>query len=220
MQIYLAPQGTPEWLAARAGCITGSMVSVARDKLKKTGEPTAAALNYAFRLAVERISGQPLDEGFQTWQMKRGHELEPEAREAFERHTGLTVRPAGFITTDDGLFGASADGLVGEHEGCEFKCLVSPESLREVLLTNDIGDYMDQCMTGMWITGRSVWHLGVYCPALAPAGRAFTHWRIERNEAYIDAMEADLLAFNKLVESYVATLTRANRQQPAALIAA
>lgn len=207
MQVYLAPQGSDAWLQARAGAITGSMVRVAREK-KKNGEPTEKALNYAFRLAVERISFEPLDEGYQTWQMKRGQELEPEAREAFERHTGLVVQPAGFITTDDGLFGASADGLIGEDAGCEFKCLVSPESLREVLLTNDISEYMDQCMTGMWITGRSVWHLGVYCPALALAGRAFTHWRIKRDQAYIDAMEHDLLEFSRLVSQYECNLRR------------
>ncbi|AOE60405.1 hypothetical protein QZH45_14320 [Pseudomonas corrugata] len=37
-------------------------------------------MTYAFELAVERIGGAPLDGGFETWQMRRGHELEPEAR--------------------------------------------------------------------------------------------------------------------------------------------
>jgi hypothetical protein len=46
---------------------------------EKVGDPSDAALNYAFRLAIERISGTPLDEGFETWQMKRGHDLEPAA---------------------------------------------------------------------------------------------------------------------------------------------
>lgn len=40
------------------------------------GDFTEAAKDYAFRLAFERISGQLMDEGFTTWQMDRGHELE------------------------------------------------------------------------------------------------------------------------------------------------
>src|SRR5690554_461726 len=33
---------------------------------EKVGEWSSAALDYAFRLAVERIGGTPLDEGFET----------------------------------------------------------------------------------------------------------------------------------------------------------
>src|ERR1051326_347485 len=44
---------------------------------EKVGDWSDAAKDYAFRLAIERISGKPLDEGFETWSMKRGHELEP-----------------------------------------------------------------------------------------------------------------------------------------------
>ena len=206
MLVHIAPQGTPEWHAARAGVITGSMFKTARSR-KKDGTPTAEARRYAFRLAIERISGgQPLDEGFETWQMRRGHELEPEARAAFEEHSGQIVMPAGFITTDDGRFGASADGFVGDDEGFEAKCLVSPESLMDVLVTNDITDYMDQCQGGMWITGRRAWNLCVYCPALAPIGRALTRWRVPRDDAYIAALAADLAAFERLVLEFEASL--------------
>ena len=84
---------------------------------KPVGQPSEAAMNYAFGLAVERISGTPLDNGFETWQMKRGHELEPMARMEHELKTGLMVQRAGFVTTDDGAFGASADGLIGDEGG-------------------------------------------------------------------------------------------------------
>ena len=117
MILHTAPQGSPEWHAARAGVITASMFATCRQKLKSgpsKGEFAAAAGDYAFRLAVERISGQPLDEGFETWAMRRGHELEPAARLEHELAIGVVVQPAGFVTTDDNLFGASADGLIGE----------------------------------------------------------------------------------------------------------
>lgn len=206
--IYTAQQGSPEWKAARAGVITGSMFKTARERLKKTGEPSSAARDYAFRLAVERISGEPLDEGFETWQMRRGHELEPEARAAHEAHAGVLVEPCGFITTDDGLFGASADGLIGERGGAEYKCLVSPERLRDTLITNDIGDFMDQVQGGMWITGRAWWDFCIYCPALASIGRALTRWRVPRDDDYIDSMVGELLVFERLVSQYEATLRK------------
>ena len=175
MLIYNAPQGTPEWHEARAGVITASMFATARERLKKSGEPTSSARDYAFRLAVERISGEPLDDGFETWAMRRGRELEPDARDAHERHAGLSVDPCGFVTTDDRLFGASADGLIQDDGGAEYKCLVSPERLRETLITNDISDYMDQVQAGMWVTGRRWWDFCIYFPGLAPVGRPLSH---------------------------------------------
>lgn len=202
MLIHRTPQGSPEWHAARAGVITASMFKTAREKLKtgaNKGQPSSAARDYAFKLAVERISGKPLDEGFETWQMRRGHELEPEARRAHELHASVEVEQIGFITTDDRLFGASADGLIGSDGGAEYKCLVSPERLRDTILLNDISDFTDQVQGGMWITGREWWDFCVFCPALAPIGRELCRWRVYRDDDYIDAMVDDLIAFERLV---------------------
>lgn len=202
MILHTAPQGSPEWHAARAGVITASMFATCRQKLKSgpsKGEFAAAAGDYAFRLAVERISGQPLDEGFETWAMRRGHELEPAARLEHELAIGVVVQPAGFVTTDDNLFGASADGLIGEDGGAEYKCLVDPSRLRRVLLTGDISEFMDQIQGGMWITGRTWWDFCLYCPALESIGLQLWHRRVERDDNYIDQMEMDMIAFERLV---------------------
>lgn len=202
MILHTAPQGSPEWHAARAGVITASMFSTCRQKLKSgpsKGEFAAAAGDYAFRLAVERISGQPLDEGFETWAMRRGHELEPAARLEHELAIGVVVQPAGFVTTDDNLFGASADGLIGEDGGAEYKCLVDPSRLRRVLMTGDISEFMDQIQGGMWITGRRYWDFCLYCPALERIGLQLWHRRVDRDDSYIDQMEMDLIAFERLV---------------------
>lgn len=166
---------------------------------ERVGNYTEAAECYAFRLAVERISGKPLDEGFETWAMKRGHDLEPAARFEHELAIGVVVQPAGFVTTDDRLFGASADGLIGEDGGAEYKCLVDPSRLHRVLLDGDISEFMDQVQGGMWITGRSWWDFCLYCPALERIGLQLWHRRVERDDNYIDAMEMDLIAFERLV---------------------
>lgn len=163
------------------------------------GDYSDGAKDYAFRLAVERVSGAPLDEGFETFAMKRGHELEPAARMEHEIKTGLMIERAGFVLTDDKLFGASADGLIGADGGSEYKCLISPEELRKVLIDGDISKYIDQVQGCMWITGRKYWHFCLYCPALEPIGKQLWWRRIERDDNYIETMEQELLAFEKLV---------------------
>lgn len=205
MKIIQCDQGSADWHGARAGCVTASMFETARGKLKsgpRKGQPTEAALNYAFRLAIERISQQPLDEGFETWAMKRGHELEPMARMEHEAQTGLIVEPAGFVTTDDGAFGASADGLIGEDGGAEYKCFVNPEKLRAFHIDNDASGIFDQVQGGMWITGRKWWHIGLYCPALESVGRQLWWREFRRDEAYIEELEQDLWQFKLLVDEY------------------
>lgn len=196
-------QGSEGWHEARAGVITASMFRVARAKLKSgknTGQFTEAAKDYAFRLAIERISGKPLDEGFETWQMKRGHDLEPDARMAHEIQTGLSIMRAGFVLTDDRLFGASADGLIDDDGGSEYKCLVSPEKLRDILIDGDFSDYLDQVQGCMYVTDRKYWEFCLYCPALQPIGKELWRRRVERNDDYIEALEADLVEFAALVK--------------------
>lgn len=167
------------------------------------GDFSEAAKNYAFRLACERETGKLLQDGgeFDTWAMRRGHELEPEARKEHQIQAGVIVEPAGFVVTEDGRFGASADGfLVEEPAGAEYKCLVDPERIRTVLFDNSIDEFQDQVQGGMWLTGLPRWHFGLYVPALADLGGPL-YWRvIERDESYIEQMEADLMRFDRLVE--------------------
>ncbi len=205
MIIVNCAQGSAEWHAARAGVITASMFGDARTRLKSgpnKGEPTAKALDYAFRLAVERISGKPLDNGFETWQMRRGHELEPEARMEHEIQTGLIVTQVGLVKTDDGAFGASADGFIGEDGGSEYKCFLAPEKLRSFHIDNDASEIMDQVQGCMWITGRKWWHIGLYCPDLRPVGRQLWWQEFKRDDNYIEKLEEDLWQFKLLVDEY------------------
>lgn len=250
MIVIECDQGSPEWLAARAGVITASMFAVARSRVgglsyqqevyvtairrgasveqameaagyksrpraevveraldgEKVGDWSDAAKDYAFRVAVERISGAPLDDGFQTWAMRRGHELEPEARMEHEVASGLVVRRAGFVTTDDGLFGASADGFIGRDEGAEYKCFIDPSKLRAFHIDGNVTSVWDQVQGCLWLTGRKRWHVGLYCPALRPAGRALWLRTFDRDEAYIEQLEAGMMDFSFLVAAYEAQL--------------
>lgn len=172
------------------------------------GAPSNKALDYAFRCAFERISGEPMDEGFETWQMARGHELEPDARMEHQIQTGLIVQRAGFVVTEDGVFGASADGLIGTDGGSEYKCLVSPETLRAVLMSDDYSSFVDQVQGCMWVTGRSWWHLCFYCPQLGAIDYPLHVVPMKRDDDYIEQMERDLLQFNLLVGTYESRLRK------------
>ena len=74
-------QGSESWLEARAGVITASRFVDARARLTKAskngkaGDFTGKAADYAWTVALERIAGKPLDQTFNTWQMRRGSEL-------------------------------------------------------------------------------------------------------------------------------------------------
>lgn len=167
---------------------------------EKIGDYTSAAKDYAFRLAVERITGQPLDGGFSTWAMQRGNELEPEARLLHEQRIGVMIEHAGFVKSLCGRFGASADGLIAPEGGSEYKCLVDPARMRQVIVEQDLSEFMDQMQGGMWITGRKWWHYGLYCPDLKEAGKDLILHHVARDDEYIAALEADIVEFDRYVE--------------------
>lgn len=198
MIIHNAPQGSPEWKRSRAGVVTASMVSVAREKLK-SGLPTSAAKAYAARLALERIGGSPLDEGMETPAMRRGRELEPIARAKLAKMLRVDIEIPGFITTDDKTLGASADGFIGADSGCEIKCLVDPSRIAKAVIDSDLSEFMDQMQCCMYVTGRTSWHYALYLPQLAEANRELYHKCVPRDEAFIADMLKDLQEFEKLV---------------------
>lgn len=169
---------------------------------KRVGDYSDAAKNYAFRLAIERISGEPLDEGFQTYAMKRGHELEEDCRIRHENDIAMLVETAGFVTTDDEKYGCSADSLVEQDGGGEYKCFIAPDKLRPIIIEDDWGDIMDQVQGCMWITGRKWWDMCLYCPALAKANKDFVRKRVNRDDDYIEKMELDLIHFEKTVTEW------------------
>lgn len=179
---------------------------------KRIGDHSNAAKAYAFKLAVERISGQLLDvPQFETWQMKRGNELEPEARLKYEQRQAVLVEQTGLALTEDKLFGSSVDGLVDEDGIIEIKCFVDPTKLQSILIDGDIGEVMDQVQGSLWVTGRLWADFILYCPQLACIGKDLTIIRFDRDDNYIAELEQDLLRFNELVEQYKTKLSTTNQ---------
>jgi hypothetical protein len=191
-------QGTEEWHKARCGVITASKF---RDAVEKTakGVPTSKSTLYAAQVALERISGFPCDEVFNSWQMKRGTELEPKARMEYESQTGSLATESGVVLTDDRLFGYSTDGELGADGIIEIKCLASAIGVLEMWRDGDLSQYMHQIQGGLWITGRKYCDFVMYAPQLETVGKQLFVKRVERNENFIDEMVSQLWAFSRTV---------------------
>ena len=201
-------QGSEQWLCLRAGKITASRAKDATDFLK-SGKPSQKQSSYAAQVAVERIAGRPIDQQFETWQMRAGRAQEPLACQAYESHTGSLVEPVGAISTDDDVFLYSPDGLIDDDGLLEIKTLCSAERIFSVVGEKDVSEFMDQCMFGLWLTGRQWIDLCIWSPALEPIGLQMVIKRIERDEAAIEKLESDLMAFALTVRTYESALRKA-----------
>ena len=203
MIVYTDAQGSEEWLAARRGVITASKFSDARTRLK-SGEPAKAALSYAMNIARERAGGI-VPALFQTAAMRAGTEQEPVARLQYEMETGAMVAEAGFICTDDRKFGVSVDGLIGDAGVWECKTMVSSDTLFTALVGGDVFAYRDQCVGALWLLRRQWIDLSLWCPDL----QLLRTIRIERDEAEIERLESEMVAFERQVTGYELALSKA-----------
>jgi hypothetical protein len=170
----------------------------------------AKAINYAWLIALERIAHRPLDETFVTWQMRRGHDEEPYARAAYEVQVGAVVEESGICLTDDRCFGYSSDGFVGDDGMVEIKTPAAPEKVGMTWTAPStvVEEYIDQIQGGLWITGRAWCDLIIWTPWLKSVGKSLYVQRFQRDEAYIEALEADLWEFAKKARGFELDLRR------------
>lgn len=200
-------QGTPEWFAARAGVITASKFADAVGKLKN-GNPSQASKDYAYKVAVEIIYGETTEDTFQTYEMRRGSELEPMARMVYERATGHLAEESGLVLTEDKRFGYSTDGFIDSDGMVEIKCPNSARKIVEIWEGGDLSEYMHQIQGGMWITGRTWCDFIMYAPQLASVDKQLFVKRIARDDDFIEQMEIDLMQFKAQVDQHVENLRR------------
>jgi len=204
-----SPQGSEAWLLARKGRITGSRFKDARDRTAK-GALSSKATLYALDTARERFGGSAAP-NYVNAAMRTGTEQEPIARMQYEAETGNVVLEAGFAYTADGRFGASVDGLVGTDGMVEIKTMVSSDTLFTAVVHQDYSAYIDQINGSLWLLDRKWCDLILWAPDL-PIG-ALTIIRIEREEAAIKKLAADLMDFDAVVEDYFKALS--DRLKPA-----
>lgn len=191
-------QGTPEWLQARAGLLTGS---VAHDVVAviKTGE-AAARRDLRMRLVVERITGQTCDEPFTSRDVERGKALEAEARMAYEAHTGALVKSSGFLRHLTLPMGVSLDGYVGDYTGCIEIKAPRPANHFEAVRSGLIPKKnVAQLLHALLVTGAQWVDFVSYCPTF-PADLQLYIVRLERDDKQMADYERQVLAFLAEVE--------------------
>jgi putative phage-type endonuclease len=159
-------QGSDEWLELRSGVFTASEIGVWVSKDKRTKTDDKAALTLICKKLAE-MSGCEMEPFFDNWAMRRGTELEPEARSAYTDETGIEVEEVGFCLHDNGGFGCSPDGFIENREGMlEIKCPL-PQTHVRYLLDGELPEaYKCQVHMQMAVTGAEHTHFYSYCPSL------------------------------------------------------
>ena len=154
------PQGSVEWMIARAGIPTASEFdALITPKWKiKTGE---GPKTYLHKKLAEWWQGGPLM-SFNTFDVEQGQMLEHEAKPFAKLEYGLEITNVGLVTTDDGMAGCSPDGLIGDDSGIEIKCPAVHTHVGYLLGGELPDEYAAQVHGSMYVTGRSSWRFMSY----------------------------------------------------------
>jgi len=190
MKVLSMPQGSPEWLAARAGKVTASRIS---DVM--AAKTTAAYRDYRAQIVAEILTGQPQESGFTNAAMQWGTEQEKFARAEYEMFCAWTVDEVGLVlhpTIEQGA--ASPDGLVFTDGLVEIKCPKTSTHLQTLVDKKQPRQYENQMLWQMACTGRQWVDFVSYDPRLPEDLQLFVH-RFDRDEKRIEEIEAAVTQF-------------------------
>jgi putative phage-type endonuclease len=184
-------QRTAEWMQQRCGKVTASRVADVLAKIK-TGE-AAARKNYKMELVVQRLTGQQ-PESFTNAAMEWGTATEPQARMAYEAHTGSFVEEKGFMDHPTiEWFGCSPDGVVGEGL-IEIKCPNTATHIETIIDEKAPSKYIPQMQCQMAVTGAKWCDFVSFDPRVPEELQLFVV-RVDRDQEYIDQMEVEVKQF-------------------------
>jgi hypothetical protein len=170
MKIHDCKQGELAWAKLHFGIPTASGLDnllTPEFELRKGELPKT----YVYKKVAEKLQGRPLiDLGASSFMLEQGMIVEEEARPWYALEYDKKIKQIGFITTDDGKFGCSPDGLIeGEEKDptcpipSEFQCgieIKSPAAHTHVkYLVNGAlpKEYACQVMGSMFATGFKKW---------------------------------------------------------------
>ncbi len=196
IQVHDMPQGSDEWFAVRRGLPTASQFATIMAKGKKAGEPSKTRLTYLYKLAGERLTGEPMDT-FTNAHMERGHAMEAEARQLYAFLNDCEPQQVGFVT--NGPKGCSPDSLVGSDGMLEIKTKLP----HLMLAAHEHGgfppEHLAQCQGQLWVAEREWVDLVCYWPRMQPlVVRAY------RDEPFIKQLSDEVDRFNDELEALVA----------------
>lgn len=204
---YDSQQGTPEWLAERAGKLTASSMDKILTPTKL--DFSTQAKSHAMKIAAERILGKPI-ENINSWAMMQGHVIEENAKKVYSDIFGQ-VKNAGFCYDDELKIGCSVDGLVCKDGCVEVKS--HPIAVHEHFETvfNDAmpNKYMLQVQTILLVTGRA------WCDFISAVdGLPLFVKRIYPDAAVHEKIKEAAILFEKTVCEYVEKFEKITENMP------
>lgn len=136
-------QGSDEWKEFRHGKIGGSTAGKIMTKLDK---PVTECAEFYQILAENMEDFDPFTNDYISFDMQRGNELEPLAREEYERIYDVKVEQFGWIEQDNNWIGISPDGWMPElKKAIEIKCPAANTHVKYMLNKNEFfEDYVWQ----------------------------------------------------------------------------
>jgi putative phage-type endonuclease len=189
MEIINCIQGSNEWSRARRGIATASNFSKI---ITINGSLSKSIDEYAFQLASETITILQ-DEPFDSFDMQRGRDLEPEARDFYQQETFSLVKQVGFMKCDS--YGYSPDGLIGNDGLIEIKC-PKQNTHTKYLFNNKLpSEYLAQVQGGLFVSGRKWCDFISYHPNFVDDKKMFKV-RVFRDDEFIKHLSKGLNKLN------------------------
>lgn len=209
-------QGSDEWLEARRGLVTASVVGklITTKTIKPANNDVSRALTA--QLVAERITGF-IEPTYVSDDMMRGIEDEPIARNLYAERYAPVVEVGFLVLEDDDIaIGYSPDGLVGDDGLIEIKSRRAKTHLQTILSDEVPAANMAQLQCGLLVTGREWIDYVSYCggmplwvkrvfpdprwfEAILAAVKQFEQAAVDMQTAYIGAVKG-LLETKRVVE--------------------
>ena len=154
-------QGSYDWLQEKIGVVSGTRVSgiitPAKLQLSKSSD------DLILKLIDENITGLSSESFFSNDSMERGNELEPTARNEYEKLSGVKINQHGLcISESNKMHGLSPDGFTADFKGAiEIKCpgfkhlkYINDDKYKDVSIYND---YKTQCINYFIVNTELEW---------------------------------------------------------------
>lgn len=181
-------QGTPEWRQARCGRLCASDAADMMAKIKN-GEASARR-DLRTRLVLEKLTGTPADDGYVSFDMQRGKELEAEARFAYESEAGEMVQQVGFFAHTELAVGCSPDGVIADGRGLlELKVPRSATHLRYLRSNGGLPvEHAAQVTHALFVSGAEFLDFASWDPRFPPDLQLY-RVRVHRSDVDLKSYE-------------------------------
>lgn len=194
-------QNTPEWFEIKLGKFSAS--TAAELLMDKSTKGYQGLIN---KIIEERITELPCESKKFTGNQftDRGHELEPIAREDYERRNFKDIKTIGVIELDDWTL-CSPDGLIDKDGIYQAKCPIFSTQREYLKADKPPGNYYKQMQFELFVSGREYNVFNSFHPYLPPFDKI-----IKRDEKMIHEIQVRLSEARKEVETEIKYLKSLN----------